>query len=180
MRKRFRSHRAALPAGAVRERSARICTRLLDELADVNTVALFWPIERKKEVDLRAADQALRERGVQIAYPAIDDEGTMRFHVVDDPSTLEMSPLGFMAPPAGAAVADALDAIVTPGLAFDVRGHRIGYGGGFYDQALSRHDRGTRRIGVAYDFQLVADIPNDERDQPVDKVVTDRRVIKAN
>jgi 5-formyltetrahydrofolate cyclo-ligase len=151
-------------------------------MVDARRVALFWPITRLKEVDLRAADSALRERGVTVAYPAIEaDSRVMRFHVVDDVSELTDSELGFMAPPSTAPIAESLDVVVVPGLAFDSRGYRIGYGGGFYDQALPRCRPPAVAVGVAFDFQLAADIPfDDEYDIPVDVVVTDRRVLRTD
>ena len=69
--------------------------------------------------------------------------------------------------------------ILVPGVAFDARGFRIGYGGGFYDRALPRYRPPARAIGVAFDFQLAAEIPNADHDVPVDRVVTDVRVLDA-
>ena len=173
MRRRFRGHRAALPASAIAARSEKLCARLLDELGDAQAVALFWPIAKNNEVDLREVDAALRNRGARVAYPATDDDGGMRFLWVDDPDAMEMAPMGFRAPRADAPEARALDVIVVPGLAFDARGHRIGYGGGFYDRALAASD--ARTVGVAFDFQLAADIPNSDSDVAVHHVITDCR-----
>lgn len=139
-------------------------------------VALFWPIERKKEVDLRAVDAALRDRGCAVAYPAIDPETReMTFHIAASREALAPCEFGFMAPALSAPRAGALDVVVVPGLAFDPRGFRIGYGGGFYDRALPSTRPRATAIGVAYDFQLAADVPESETDVPVDLVVTDVR-----
>ena len=142
-------------------------------------VALFWPIVAKNEVDLRNVDAALRERDVKLAYPAIDAERVMRFHVVSDRAQLTPCELGFMAPPLEAPVAEELDVVIVPGIAFDPKGYRIGYGGGFYDQALPTVRPPALAIGVAFDFQLAADVPYDDTyDVPVDTIVTDRRELR--
>src|SRR5690606_35199221 len=144
----------ALPGSAVAERSRALCERLLanDALVAARRVALFWPIVAKNEVDLRSVDAALRERDVTLAYPAIDADRVMRFHVVSDRGQLTPCALGFMAPPRDAPVADALDVVIVPGIAFDAKGYRIGYGGGFYDQALPTVCPPALAIGVAFDF----------------------------
>lgn len=180
MRRRFRNLRQSMPAGAIARRSAAICERLLADpnLSKASTVALFWPIEDKKEVDLRAVDRELRARDATVAYPAIAPEtGVMTFHVLDDTAALELSELGFQAPPAGAPEVTELDVIVVPGLAFDPRGHRIGYGAGFYDRTLPRYCPPSLAIGVAFDFLLASDVPDGEGDVCVDRVITDERVL---
>src|SRR5579862_8626368 len=73
LRKRMRGLRNTLPASACRERSARIVERLegLDAIARARSVALFWPMEERREVDLRDLDARLRRRGARVAYPAV-------------------------------------------------------------------------------------------------------------
>lgn len=180
MRRRFRNLRQSMPAGAIQRRSEAIGEALLADpvLARAGTVALFWPIGGRNEVDLRSVDQALRARDVTVAYPVVAPEtGIMTFHVVDDISALKLCELGFDAPPASAPEATRVDVVVVPGLAFDPRGHRIGYGAGFYDRTLPRYCPPAVAIGVAFDFLLAGDVPNGEGDVPVDRIITDTRVL---
>jgi 5-formyltetrahydrofolate cyclo-ligase len=180
MRSRFRGLRSSLPREALTERSLAIVTKLvaLDEVATARAVALFWPIERHKEVDLRGLDRLLRERGATIAYPTIANDRSLEFRRVDDPATLFDRGHGFAEPTPEAAPVPELDVIVVPGLAFDSRGYRLGYGGGYYDRTLPQHCPPATAIGVAYDFQLAADLPHGAHDAPVAAIVTDRRVLR--
>ena len=66
-----------------------------------------------------------------------------------------------------------------PALAVDPRGHRIGYGAGYYDRALPRYAPPAITIAVAFDFQLVAEAPNSTFDIPVAWVVTDTRAMRT-
>ena len=66
-----------------------------------------------------------------------------------------------------------LDIIVVPGLAFDRRGYRIGYGGGFYDRFLSGAHTSTVSLALAFEFQLLDEIPRESHDIPVDYLVTE-------
>ena len=75
-----------------------------------------------------------------------------------------------------AAMLDTLDAVLVPGLVFDKKGYRIGYGKGYYDAFLSRY-KGLK-IGVCFDIFVMESLPNEPHDMPVDVVITDQRVIK--
>jgi 5-formyltetrahydrofolate cyclo-ligase len=189
LRKRMRALRKTTPAEACAERSARIVESLLavPRVAGARTVALFWPIEDRHEVDLRPLDAALRAKGARVAYPALAEAGDMVFHFVADPARMQERGHMFAEPGAddplvggdGLDLAE-LDVIVVPALAIDPSGHRIGYGAGYYDRALARTRASlTLSIGVAYDFQLVSEVPVTAGDVAVYLVVTDRRVLES-
>jgi 5-formyltetrahydrofolate cyclo-ligase len=187
LRKRIRGLRAAAPLSACAERSRHI-VRALEEheaIRAATAVALFFPIEEKHEVDLRALDASLRARGVRVAYPEIDPETrVMTFRFVASTDDLEERGFGFREPSKEAAEASAgdLSVIVVPALAIDPSGHRIGYGAGYYDRTLPRFTSAPLRavtIAVAYDYQLVAEVPTTSTDVAVDWIVTDTRVLAA-
>jgi 5-formyltetrahydrofolate cyclo-ligase len=69
--------------------------------------------------------------------------------------------------------------VLVPALAVDPRGHRIGYGKGYYDWLLGRVVPPAFALAVAFDFQLVSEIPVAEHDRAVNLVVTDRRTFRA-
>jgi 5-formyltetrahydrofolate cyclo-ligase len=71
-----------------------------------------------------------------------------------------------------------IDVVIVPGVAFDRRGYRVGYGGGYYDRFLPQAPRAAR-IGVAFACQVAAGIPADSHDIPMDGVVTDAETIIA-
>lgn len=66
--------------------------------------------------------------------------------------------------------------MILPGLSFDKQGNRLGYGGGYYDNYL-KDNPACRKMGIGYDFQIVGEIPVCEWDQPVDIVITEKRVL---
>ena len=180
LRKRLRGVRKAMPIEAALERSSKIIATLEAHPAVIaaKSVALFWPIEARKEVDLRPFDASLRKRGVRIAYPAIDPEtDVMTFRFVDDPASLEEQGYGFAEPPPDAHHATELDVVIVPAVAVDPSGHRIGYGAGYYDRTLPKYAPPAVSIAVAYDWQLVAEVPATEHDVRAAFVVTDTRSI---
>lgn len=71
-----------------------------------------------------------------------------------------------------------IDLILVPGIVFDMEGHRIGYGFGYYDKFLAKVPKALK-IGLAFDFQVVDKIPREMHDVPVDIVVTEERVVEC-
>ncbi len=181
LRKRMRGLRNAAPEAACAARSAAIASRLetLDCVRSARTVAVFRAITSRHEVDLEGFGAALTARGVRVAYPAIDPETrdmTFRFAAVSD---LEDRGFGFAEPGPEAPLAEALDVVVVPALAVAPSGHRLGYGAGFYDRTLPRFCPPAVAGTVAYDYQLLAEVPVTDGDFATSWVVTDARVLHA-
>ena len=181
LRKRMRGLRNTLPESACNERSRLICDKLrgLDAFQRAKSVALFWPIRARHEVDVAQLHDELVAKGVRVAYPAIDPEtGIMTFRFVEATGDLVERGYGFAEPDASAEEVTAIDFVVVPALAASSDGHRIGYGAGYYDRTLPRF-RPATFAAVLYDFQLLIEVPHDERDYAVDMLVTDRKVLPA-
>jgi len=70
-----------------------------------------------------------------------------------------------------------IDLIIVPGIVFDKKGHRIGYGYGFYDKLLKKIN--CKKIGLAFSLQIVDKIPKEDYDVAVDKIVTEEEVINC-
>lgn len=71
-----------------------------------------------------------------------------------------------------------LDLIIVPGAAFDMRGHRIGYGAGYYDRLLNRPEMKAATLGFCYDLQIVSHVPNSSHDVSLDYIATEKGVFK--
>lgn len=72
-----------------------------------------------------------------------------------------------------------IDLVLVPGVAFDKKGNRIGFGAGYYDRFLKRLKEGAISAALAYSFQIVDHIPSDEYDIPVDYIVTEKSIINC-
>jgi len=70
------------------------------------------------------------------------------------------------------------DIFVVPGIAFDLQGHRIGYGKGYYDKALHRLEGQGKLVGLCYDFQLVDRIAGEPHDVKMDLILSEKRVVR--
>jgi 5-formyltetrahydrofolate cyclo-ligase len=178
LRKRMRALRNSIPAEARALRSEKVVERLAAStpFESATAVGLFWPMLERGEVDIRPVDAIARGRGKTVAYPFFEAPGEMTLRLAL-PDELAPRGHGFSEPPEGAPVIDTGPGlvIVVPALAVDLAGNRIGYGAGFYDRLLARMTPPARAIAVAYDFQVLADLPATEGDETVAMVITDAR-----
>ena len=114
-------------------------------------------------------EQALRD-GKQVAVPKVYGE-EMRFICITDLSQVEKGYAGIPEPIADEPIAqDETALVLMPGLAFDPDGHRIGYGGGFYDRFLEK-EPSHPTLALCYDFQMLSKLETEAHDIPVDCVL---------
>lgn len=73
-----------------------------------------------------------------------------------------------------------IEFIVVPGIAFDRRGRRLGFGGGYYDHLLEKTKDTALAVALAFDFQILSSIPTHDHDQDVDMIITDSEIIKPS
>ena len=145
-----------------------------------------WPVFQKAavlcsylpmrdEVDLLSLMENNPQK--QWLVPRILPQGKMRFHLYDK-GGLVRHPYGMLEPdPASPTVpADQVDLVLTPGLAFDRHGWRLGYGGGFYDRYFLSVEQSLVSLGVIYQALLQTDLPHNDRDVPVQFIVTENGV----
>ena len=136
-------------------------------------------IYRGKIVNLEPSIQAAWAAGKRVALPrVVGDE--LQLHFVDSDTVLVEGAFSVREPPETAAQVqpEEVDFALVPALAVDPRGYRIGYGGGYYDKLIPRLGHACT-CAVAYDFQLISEVPELPFDVAVDLVVTDERVIRA-
>lgn len=183
LRKSAKAMRRSVPRAALTARSEALVDKLreLPEILAAKRVALFFPIEAQREIDLRAFDAWLRARGASAFYPVVTGAREDRAMSFADPGSLEALEdrgSGFMEPSPDAEATLELDVVVVPALLVDGRGHRLGYGAGYYDRALARCAPGVFFVAVVYEFGLAAELPTVPTDVPVHAIVTDRRVLR--
>jgi 5-formyltetrahydrofolate cyclo-ligase len=161
----------AAGAGAARLAAGHVL-ELVGSLREVRTVAGYLPI--RSEIDPLPAMLALVGLGYRIAVPVIEGRGRpLAFRSWTPGVATERGPYGVRVPVTGEPAEP--DALLVPLLAFDAAGHRLGYGGGFYDRTIAalRAGRGAVALGLAYVAQEVAEVPRSETDMRLDAIVTE-------
>ena len=143
------------------------------EIAPGAIVSGFWPM--RSEVDVRPMMFALREGGARLCLPAILDKHTIVFRELVRGAPMVDMGFGMLGPHDEAEVLDP-DIMLVPLAAFDARGHRIGYGAGYYDRAIARlaeAGRSPRLIGIAFDCQQVPEVPDEAHDVVIPEILTE-------
>lgn len=146
---------------------------LAARIGAAGVVAGYWPMA--DEIDPRPLMARLAGAGAGLALPVVVGPGrALEFRVWAPGQVLEPGPHGTCHPPVSAPVVRP-DLVLVPLLAFDQRGMRLGYGGGFYDRTLERlrGQGGVVAVGVAFAVQQVARVPGDVHDQALDMVLTE-------
>jgi 5-formyltetrahydrofolate cyclo-ligase len=162
-------------AGAARLAAGHVL-ELVGALRHVGTVAGYLPV--RSEIDPRPAMLALAGLGYRVAVPVVEARGRpLAFRTWTPGAATERGAFGIEAPVAGEAAEP--DVLLAPLLAFDAEGHRLGYGGGFYDRTIAdlRARRGVKAFGLAYAAQQAPAVPRGETDMRLDAVVTEAGVV---
>ncbi|NYE41317.1 5-formyltetrahydrofolate cyclo-ligase [Streptomyces fulvorobeus] len=178
LRREVLTARALLTSQNIEEAGALLASAALDlpELAGARTVAAYVSVGR--EPGTRALLDTLRSRGVRVLLPVLLPDNDLDWAAYEGPEHLVPAGRGLREPDGvrlGPAAVLAADAVLLPGLAVDGRGMRLGRGGGSYDRVLARLAAAGARpalVVLLYANEVVARVPEEPHDHPVDAVVT--------
>jgi len=165
------ARRDALPSDRRAESSARAADHLIESVAPPTAkLAVFAPIRSE-------ADPAALYERAHLAFPRVGPQG-LELRWSRPEALVPVPPFGIREPTddAPAVAWSDLDVIVVPGLAFDERGGRVGYGKGYYDRMLAAARRASPRVrcvGFGFDAQVIDAVPCEPFDQPLDGLVTE-------
>lgn len=178
MRLSLRRKLDAMSAEERRAGSARVRERLLaSSYGGARTVLAYLAFG--EEVDLDPLLAMWIDEGRTVAIPRMDwDANTMTPIRLDALTDVEMRRFGVREPAGSDVVAiEEIELALIPGMGFDDHGGRLGRGGGFYDRFLSelRRVSGAALVGLAFDEQIVPNVPIEEHDVTIDAVVTPTR-----
>ena len=179
VRNAVRAERDAVPTDVREERAARVIERFLDlpEVQRARTVMLFSSFG--SEIPTGSLIERLQRKGVVVALPRIEGAELVPVpYASGDPTTI--TSFGAEEPVGGMPLEpSSIDVVGVPGVAFDRRGARIGYGGGYYDRFLRGLPAFT--VGLVFGLQVLdEDLPTGRFDLAVDAIVTEEETIRAD
>ena len=170
LRRSIRERKRAMTEEEIVSRSEKLCERFLASEAYKNAKTIYGYLPYNQEVrTVPMLQQALKD-GKKVAVPKCYGD-QMEFIYLDDLTQVEKGYAGIPEPIADEPIArDKTALVLMPGLAFDAEGHRIGYGGGFYDKYLSA-EPGHPTLALCYEFQMLPHLETEAHDIPVDYVI---------
>jgi 5-formyltetrahydrofolate cyclo-ligase len=182
LRQAMRAALRAIPQDVAAEKSRRACQTLigLEEFRSAQTVMIF--LSMPHEVDTSPLALAAWQEGKRVLAPKVL-WSQRRMIPVLCPSLNEadLSPgrLGIREPRAGQpSPLEKIDLVVTPALAFDRHGYRLGRGGGYYDRFLASPNLRAVACGLGFTEQVIDEVPTSGEDHPLDILVTDKEVLR--
>ncbi|HOP69302.1 MAG TPA: 5-formyltetrahydrofolate cyclo-ligase [Bacillota bacterium] len=184
LRKQIFQRRDRLSGEEIREYSRQIARRLygLPEYRESRVIMFF--LSFRSEVDTRSMVEESLARGKEVLVPKAlpDSRELIASRLLDCREDLAPGAYGIPEPKESALrVVDPLqiDLLIVPGVAFSEDGRRLGYGGGYYDRFFGRLRPEVPLLALAFELQIVPEVPVQPWDRPVDLIVTEKRVIRV-
>lgn len=171
--------RLKLTQEEVREKSEKIISSLF-ELEDFKKAGfIMFYVDCRNEVITKDAIEKALSMGKRVAVPkTVKGEGLWAIEIK---SLKELSTglFGIMEPKNVENRVDPkeLDLVIVPGIAFDMRGYRLGYGAGYYDRFLPELRQGVKKIALAFEMQIVDLLPAEKHDVRMDAILTEKGLL---
>lgn len=152
LRLAFKEKRKAISPGELNALSEQIIDRTLATFQlEKKTVSLFLPIERQKEINTYSLWEKIRSFDGSVAVPKVNaPKRDLKHYLLTNHAQLTTSEMGIPEPQNGKIIAaHKIDVVIVPLLCFDKTGHRVGYGGGYYDTFLKKCNPQCKFIGLS-------------------------------
>jgi 5-formyltetrahydrofolate cyclo-ligase len=180
IRKDIQDNRDRLDKTSRKEKSFLIAKRLkgLDKYRYSSNILAYYPF--RSEIDTRMIIKDALDCGKEVALPRVGAEGLDLYYIKDLSEDLEPGSYDIMEPiPSRCRPAEPhkMDIVIVPGVGFDRKHNRLGYGGGFYDRLLAGIPRSVPRIALAFDLQVLDEIPVSGHDLKIDILITESQTI---
>jgi len=143
----------------------------LEPILKKDVFLFYYP--HKNEVDLRPLIEKLLKQGKTVLLPKTTDKDILPIQI-NSLASLKEGKFSIPEPEGTPFPKEKIDVVFVPGVAFDKKGNRIGYGKGFYDRFLKDFD--PIKVGVAFDFQVIDELPAEDHDEKVDFIITPTKI----
>jgi len=181
IREKLRSRRAGILESEFLSRSSSI-TRALQqqqEYAAARTIHCYVSMNDRREVNTHPLIAAIIEEGRDLVVPVTHfGEGTLSHYTLTSFDELKPNKWGVLEPEDGIErTSQEFELVIVPMVGGDERGHRLGYGGGFYDRFLKEVQ--CPAVGLCFEQNIISLLPIESYDIPMNKIITEERIIPA-
>ena len=177
LRKGIKKKREALGKEFVNCASAEITDKFIDNYLKENYLNYLLYSDFRNEVETTDIINKLLRAGKNVFLPIVDGDDVIIGRYSD---VLEAGSYGIMEPGRDDIVpSEVIDVFVVPGIAFDKKGGRIGFGKGYYDRLLMKSKKGSIKVALAYEMQIVDDAHSEKHDFMMDSIVTEAAIYEV-
>ena len=149
--------------------------RNINEFKQSKTI--FCYVSYESEVETFSLINYILESDTDLFVPKIISRTKMIAVKLDDIANLEFDDIGILTPKSNKILSEKVDTVITPGIGFTKKGGRLGYGRGYYDRWFSINEVKTK-IGIAFEEQVVMNLPLEKTDINMDIIITEKEIIK--
>ncbi len=179
IREKILSRRDKEPEDLRRKKSQRIKEKLfsLKEFKKAHTILFYY--SKGSEVGTREMMEEALWEGKRVLLPKVRRREIYLGEIKDLERDVEKGSFGILEPKKTSkkTTTKEINLVILPGIAFNLKGKRIGYGKGYYDRFLKRLSKKVSLVALAYDFQIVNSLPVKRHDRSVGKIITETRII---
>lgn len=150
-----------------------------EEYMEAKNLLIYFPF--RSEIDTTIIIKDALKKGKKVILPRVSNEKLELYFVKDLSEELKKGSFGIMEPVPSLckpATIEEIDLAVVPGVAFDANLNRLGYGGGFYDRLLENLPSEIKKIALAFEIQVVLEIPVTKKDKKIDMIITEKNIYK--
>lgn len=177
VRKKVREQKRAMTTEEVHNRSQVVLERFYQSEEFRDAECIYTYVNYNQEIETKLLIEYCLQLGKRIFVPRVDGEW-MDFYEIHSLTDLEPGAYNIPEPKSYCVKSEhPCGLMVMPGLAFDYKGHRIGYGGGFYDRYIARFPE-FKKVALGFDFQLFEELNTEDFDIPVQVVITESERIE--
>ncbi|WP_352418682.1 5-formyltetrahydrofolate cyclo-ligase [Proteiniborus sp.] len=185
LRSEILNKRKALSKEEVINKSSDISSLLFSTEQYKNSKYIMCYIDFRNEVRTEEIIKSALNEGKNIIIPisVVETKQLILSQLMDYDKELEAGTYGILEPKKEfirEVNPELIDLVLMPGVAFDRRGYRIGYGGGYYDRFLTKIDDPVPKIALAFELQMVPHVREGRYDLPVDYIITEKEIIKSS
>jgi len=181
LRKEMIQKRRALTDGAWHKKSQNILSHIQESMIieDAENIMIF--MDFRKEVETRPIIEWLWAQNKNVIIPRVKKGSPiLELCLIESFEEMNLSALGILEPKATHSefvTPESIEFVFMPGVAFTRDGCRLGYGGGYYDQLIPLMQNHIPRIALAFDLQIVENLPTEDHDIKIDGIITENGVI---
>lgn len=182
LRKEIKAKRGGMDKDTKLVYDEKIKKALLESDVYKNSKAIFIYVSMDSEINTLEIIKEVLSSGKRVAVPKVIPVSLKKRYMkalkIDSMLELnESGAFGILEPSYECEdISGEVDLVIVPGLAFDLEGNRLGYGGGYYDRFLSKYPN-SKKIALCYDFQILKEIPHEFFDEKVDLIISEKRTI---
>ena len=182
LRKRILSIRNNMPGEDVVNNSRIIRDKIIGLDVYKQSKVIFIYMDFKNEVMTSDLIKHMLSEKKRVVVPYTDTISTVLIpSEITGESDLKLNSFGYSEPKKVSPVnIEEIDLVIVPGVVFDKNLNRIGFGKGYYDRILNKLKASARKVAVAHDFQVIEEIPAEERDVKMDMIITEKSIMKRD